>query len=368
VANEQTEQARQRVGTVLRGKWTVDALIGIGGMASVYAVTHRNGKRLAIKLLHPAFAEHHDARERFLREGYVANRVGHPGSVTVLDDDTAEDGAVFLVMELLEGQSLEARLGDAGRLQPAEALFIADQMLDVLAAAHRQGIVHRDIKPGNIFLLKDGTVKVLDFGLARLKEGPASGMVTRDGWVIGTVSFMAPEQARAKHDAVNSRSDLYSVGATMFLALSGRSVHEAPTPMDRLLLAMKQPARSLATVAADLPSEVVAVVDRALAFDQGERWPDALTMQAAVRAAYAKLTGQPIPSTARTEYFGAAGWLRPALAKTDVGTDPTAFCYSVDVSVVFEPDDGTTALQVPIEYVEASESELDPNGASGSGR
>jgi serine/threonine-protein kinase len=355
--HEQAAQAGQRVGTVLRGKWTIDAVIGVGGMASVYSATHRNGKRLAIKLLHPLFAQHPEVCARFLREGYVANRVGHPGSVAVLDDDTAEDGSVFLVMELLEGQSLEARLGEARRLGPAEALFIADQVLDVLAAAHAQRIVHRDIKPGNIFLLRDGTVKVLDFGLARLKEGPGSNLVTRDGWVVGTVSYMSPEQARARHDMMTAQSDLWSVGATLFFALSGHAVHAADTPTDRLLLAMRQPARSLATVRPDLPDEVVALVDRALRYEQSERWEDARAMQAAVRAAYTAITGQPIPGTARTEYCGAAGWLRPALAAASGGASPCDDSSSLDVSVVFEPDSGTTAVEVPVEYLDSSEPE-----------
>jgi eukaryotic-like serine/threonine-protein kinase len=341
-------QVRERVGTVLRGKWTIDALIGIGGMAAVYSATHRNGKRVAIKVLHRVYARLEEICARFLREGYAANRVGHPGSLAVLDDDTAEDGSVFLVMELLEGQSLGKRLADVGQLQPAEALFIADQVLDVLGAAHERGIVHRDIKPGNIFLLRDGTVKVLDFGLARLKEGPGSEMVTRDGWVIGTVSFMSPEQARARHDLITARSDLWSVGATMFVALSHHTVHEAPTAMDRLQLAIRKPARSLATVRADLPAEIVALVDRALAYDEKDRWEDARAMQSAVRAAYRSITGQPIPSTARTEYCGAAGWLRPALASQSGSASPVSSLHSVDVSVVFEPDARATPLNIAV--------------------
>jgi serine/threonine protein kinase len=366
--NPQNAQARERVGTVLRGKWTLDALIGTGGMAFVYAATHRNGKRVAIKLLNPLLAQHDEIRTRFLREGYLANRVGHPGSLAVLDDDTTEDGSVFLVMELLEGQPLHKRIAEARGLEPVEALFITDQVLDILAAAHAQGIVHRDIKPGNIFLLRDGTVKLLDFGLARLKEGPASKegpfseVLTRKGCVVGTVSFMAPEQARARHELVNGRTDLYALGATMFYALSGHTVHEAETPVDRLLLVMRQPARSLASLRPDLPHEVVALVDHALAFEQRDRWQDAKAMQKAARVAYQAIAGRPIPATTRTEVHGAAGWLRPALSVEAEATSPAPPASSLGISVVFEPDSAAASVTLPSDLLQ---SRVEPGSADG---
>ncbi|HEX6766521.1 MAG TPA: serine/threonine-protein kinase, partial [Polyangiaceae bacterium] len=142
-----SERAHARVGFVLRQKWRLDAVIGIGGMASVYAATHRNGSRVAIKMLHPEVAIDQEVTSRFLREGYVANAVGHPGTVRVLDDDVAEDGAPFLVMELLEGETLDSSLAHGKLMSLREAIVVADQVLDVLAAAHAKDIVHRDIKP-----------------------------------------------------------------------------------------------------------------------------------------------------------------------------------------------------------------------------
>src|SRR5947208_3170755 len=154
------ERAKRRLGTVLNGKWRLDAVLGIGGMATVYAATHRNQKRVAIKMLHPEVSIDEQVKVRFTREGYVANTVGHPGAVSVLDDDVTEDGAAFLVMELLEGETLDHRREKAGRLAPADVLDIADQLLDVLAAAHAKGILHRDLKPENLLLTHAVQLKV----------------------------------------------------------------------------------------------------------------------------------------------------------------------------------------------------------------
>ncbi len=278
-------EAIARVGTVLHGKYHLDALLDVGGMSAVYAATHRNGARAAIKLLHRALSAHEDVRGRFLREGYAANKVGHPGAVRVSDDDVAEDGAVFLVMELLEGESLDARLRRLGPLAPFEVLAIADAVLDVLGSAHAQGIVHRDVKPGNVFLAGDGRVKLLDFGLARVREATIEQRKTRDGVVMGTIGYLAPEQARGRNDDVDARTDLFAVGATMFTVLSGRHVHEGGTSMDRLIAAASTQARSLSVVAPNAPATVVALVDKAIAFRKDDRFPSADAMREAVQQA-----------------------------------------------------------------------------------
>ena len=132
VEDEGVQRAQQRVGTVINGKWTIDRLIGVGGMGAVYAATHRNKKKAALKMLHPELSVEPTVKERFLREGYVANSVEHPGSVKVDDDDIAEDGAVYLVMELLEGETIDSRWQrKGGKLPVGEVLSVADQLLDV---------------------------------------------------------------------------------------------------------------------------------------------------------------------------------------------------------------------------------------------
>src|SRR5262249_51465663 len=146
-ASDPRESALLRVGQTLNGKWHIDRLIDLGGMAAVYQATHRNGKRVAIKMLHPFIAMRADVRERFLREGYVANQVDHPGAVSILDDDVTPEGLPFLVMELLEGESLDAWMSRVGEVLPIpDVLAVADQVLDVLSAFHARDVIHRDIK------------------------------------------------------------------------------------------------------------------------------------------------------------------------------------------------------------------------------
>jgi serine/threonine-protein kinase len=293
---ERERRAQARVGQPLLGKWRLDTLLGIGGMAAVYSATHRNGIRVAIKVLHADHSHVEEVRERFLEEGYAANGVGHPGVAAVLDDGTTDDGSAFLVMELLDGETLDQRLERYGHPMAAEeVLAVADQVLDVLAAAHAAGIVHRDIKPENIFVTRNGEVKLLDFGIARNVQSRRTH-VTQTGFAMGTPAFMPPEQARGRAELITGRTDLWALGATMFWLLSGRMVREAETVNEELLQAMTRSAPSLRPVAGVAPC-VATLVDRALEFAPDDRWPDARSMQQAVRAAFTEITGRDRIST-----------------------------------------------------------------------
>ena len=278
------ERAVARLGVTLKGKWRLDVLLGVGGTAAVYGATHRNGSKAAVKVLHEAMATNPLARQLFLREGEIANAVEHDGVIKILDDDTAEDGSLFLVTELLSGETLEerrVRLG--GRIPPREVLLLSDRVLDVLAAAHARGIVHCDLKPENVFLTADGQVKVLDFGIARLCDFPADGGSAPTAVLRGTPDYMAPEQARGLSTELDARSDLWACGAMMFCLLSGRMVHDGQTVDEVLANAMTKRAPRLGTVAPDIGSDVAAIVDRALQFSRDMRWPDAARMQMAIR-------------------------------------------------------------------------------------
>jgi len=284
--HERTKLAQARVGTLVGKKFALQKLLGIGGMAAVYAARHRNGHRVALKILHGSLQTSHRQRARLLREAYVANAVAHSGAVRIFDDGIDPEAGAYLVMELLEGATLaELHKRAPGGLPLPLVVALADQLLDVLAAAHARGIVHRDIKPGNLFVTEAGVLKVLDFGIARMMERLTGNTIeTQQGAMLGTPAFMPQEQARGRWEEVDARSDLWAVGATVFTLTSGAYVHEAETPNEQLGLAMTTAARSLASVAPHLAERLVRVVDRALRYDPGERWQDARSMQAALRA------------------------------------------------------------------------------------
>jgi serine/threonine-protein kinase len=304
-SSEVMERAELRLGTVLRGKYRLDRVLGVGGMAVVYAATHRNLKRFALKMLHPELSIHEDIRQRFLREGYAANSVRHPGAVAVLDDDVADDGAAFLVMELLEGAPVEELWERChSRLPLAATLVIAHQLLDVLAAAHANGVVHRDVKPANLFVTFDGAVKVLDFGIARVRDAAATGSkATGTGLLLGTPAFMAPEQALGKTSEIDAQTDVWAVGATLFTLLSGRSVHEAETATQVLIQAATAPAMPLAALLPDLSPAVLSLVDRALAFSKTQRWPSAEAMRDAAVHAQLATFGKRLSTEGLTTLF-----------------------------------------------------------------
>ncbi len=272
----------RRLGTTVRDKWTLERILGVGGMAAVYVGLHRIGRRDALKILHPEGAKRKDVCQRFEREAKAVNSFRHPGVVEIRDIDVTEDGAPFLVMELLDGESLLDRVDRLQAIPLGDVLDYADQVLDVLAAAHPQGIIHRDIKPANLYLLRDKRVKVLDFGLARVLDPDGTSAWTKTGATLGTTAYMPPEQARGRH--IDGRADLFAVGATMFRLLTGRRVHDASTDFDLLMKMAKEPAPPIASVLPRLPRDVCVVVDRALAFDREQRYADAASMLEDVRS------------------------------------------------------------------------------------
>lgn len=275
---------------MIAGKWRVDALLGSGSMAAVYSVTHRNGARAALKILHPTLCADPAVCERFLGEGYLTNSVKHPGIVRVLDDGVTDDGCVYLVMDLLEGVTLEAlRQERGGQIPLVEVLDIADELMDVLQAVHAAGVIHRDLKPQNVFVChskgRGRSVKLLDFGVARLFDQAVKSKLSVFGLVLGTPSFMAPEQAVGAREKVDHRTDIWSLGATLFTAITGQTVHLGPNVQAKLLAAATAKARSISMVKPDLPAPIAVAIDTALRFEQADRWQSVDAFRRALRDA-----------------------------------------------------------------------------------
>ena len=230
-------------GASLDDKYRVVRHLSSGGMGAVYEVEHRGlGKRLAAKMLKPELSRRADLLERFRREARAASAIGHENIIEVTDLGQTAHKVPFLIMELLSGQTLAALCKAERRLEPARAVHVARQILSALGAAHARGIVHRDLKPENVFLIQRGGdpdfVKLLDFGIAKLIDDVDEPELTRDGQVVGTPTYMAPEQARGEKN-VDGRADLYAVGAILYRMVTGQRPYSAPN-FNALLFAVAQ--------------------------------------------------------------------------------------------------------------------------------
>lgn len=340
-------KAAERVGQTVRDKWRLEKFIGYGGMASVYAATHVDGHTAALKIMHAELCHDDEIRERFLREGHIARQVDHPGVVRIFDDDVTERGEPFLIMELLRGSPLNRVWRKRGKQIPVDSsLHIAAEVLDALAAFHEKTIVHRDLKPANIFLTTDKQVKVLDFGVARLRE--AGRDATRVGLAMGTPSYMAPEQALGKNDSVDHRADIYAVGATLYTIISGKKLHRGASDQESYVLAATQPAPSVARVAPDLPLKVVTLIDKALQWDPRNRFQSATEMRDAVLAV---MQGGTAAEAVSDRPSGVELEMSPAetTAATQVGknlrdpSDKVRFdtaSDAIEIDLAFEPPQG----------------------------
>ncbi len=294
------QELKGRLGTVIGGRWKLVKILGLGASAGVYRGVDEEGWRVAVKVMHSKFLRSRIVRERFLREQSILDQVQHRHTLRIYETAETLDGLPYIVMELLEGQTLARIMSKRGEV-PLELERVVNYMLPVLEAlelCHGKQILHRDLKPANIFLTQEGVIKLLDFGVARFHQDGKN--LTRDGATLGTPSFMSPEQASGKMDRLDARSDIFSVGATMHYLLSGQYLHQEETAQMTYLKAATSPAPSLERRAPHLDSEMIALVDRAVAWNASERWQtasemavqlrtvmDALNMKAARRRAQA---------------------------------------------------------------------------------
>lgn len=265
------------IGRLLSGRYRIEETVGTGGMAVVYrAVDESSGEDVAVKVLRPEFETDTEFVSRFRTEAEAATKVYHENIVSVLD--VGIDGETrYIVMEYVQGSTLKEMIRSEGRIHPDVALRMTIRILAAVDHAHRNGIVHRDIKPQNILVDKDGQVKVADFGIARLKTGP----VKEEGRVFGSVHYISPEQARGEQ--ANEQSDIYSVGIVMYEMLSGHVPFEGSTPMSVALKHVNERPESLRKQVKEISKALDEVVMRALAKDKAMRYPNAAEMAADLR-------------------------------------------------------------------------------------
>jgi serine/threonine protein kinase len=275
-------------------------LLGSGGMADVYVAEQTSlGRRVAIKVLRPETLRHVGAVERFEQEARAAAALVH-GNIVQIHEVACLDGIHFLAEEFVEGPSLAGWLEVRGPLDARQALAVLAQVGSALARAARQGIVHRDIKPANLLVTPAGEVKVTDFGLARVVAEDLA--LTQSGTTLGTPLYMSPEQGEGR--AVDARSDLYSLGATVYHLLAGRPPFTGPTAVSVVMAHIREPLEPLGRLRPDLPAEVCAIVERLLAKDPAERLADPAALLDAVAEAEAALGGLPRATSAALEWQG----------------------------------------------------------------
>jgi hypothetical protein len=255
-------------------------LLGRGGMGAVYLARDEALERLvAIKVLRTELAPTADGRERFRREARTAAQLSHPNIVPLLSFGEV-DGLMYLVMGYVQGEPLSARLRRDGRMEADEVRRVVADVAEALDYAHRNGVIHRDVKPDNILLDDEsGRAVLTDFGIAKALAGGQT--VTRVGVVVGTPQYMSPEQAGGR-DTLDGRSDIYSLGVAAYAMLAGRPPFEGGTPQDVLVKRLTAEAPSLAEVASDVPEDLAAAVMRCLRRDPAARWPDARALREAV--------------------------------------------------------------------------------------
>ncbi len=278
-------------GTLLADKYRVDRLLGQGGMGAVYLAENTDiGRKVAIKVLKPELAQDPQSLARFKQEARSAASIGHPGIVEVLDLGMLPDGGAYIVMELLEGETLRERLQKQGTLSPIEAVTIIAAVLDTLAVAHDKGVIHRDIKPENLFLVDRPLpgIKVLDFGISKLTGAQDMGL-TRTGTVMGTPLYMSPEQARGAKD-VGPTTDIYSIGAILYEAMSGQPPFPGESYNEVLAKVLTEAQRPLNQLRSDVPAPLATLIESMLNKVPGWRPQNARAAALALRQSVGSTT------------------------------------------------------------------------------
>jgi tRNA A-37 threonylcarbamoyl transferase component Bud32 len=276
-----SRRPERRVGTRIAGRYRLDRLLASGGMAQVWEATDETlRRRVAVKILHDHLADPATIA-RFRAEGVTAARLTHPGVVAIFDT-CSHDGLDAIVMEYVDGPTLRDVLDEQGALPPRRVVPIAIDVADALHAAHRLGLVHRDVKPANILMCPDGTVKVTDFGIAKVRDDGSSDL-TLPGTFLGTAKYLAPEQVEGA--PVDARTDVYSLGVVLYEMLSGTVPFSGDTDAAIALARLQRTPRPLREVAPDVPESLEAVVARATQRRPDDRYAGMAELGAALRDA-----------------------------------------------------------------------------------
>lgn len=292
------------LGQVLADSYEITRLLGEGGMGRVYEARHTRlaGKRFAVKFLYADLARQPDVVTRFQREAEAASGISHPNVVIVHDVNVTPDGQPYIVAELLQGEELGEYLERARKLPVPEAVRVVRQICKALGAAHETGVVHRDVKPENVFLtgdvskLETASVKVIDFGISKVAQAGGEAL-TKTGVVMGTPDYMAPEQARGER--VDARADVYAVGAILYRALTGKKPFEGLDPMATLTAVLVQEPGRPTLVNPDVPLALELVIQRAMAKNPKDRYQSMAELERELAAFDPELLSRPsvAPST-----------------------------------------------------------------------
>jgi eukaryotic-like serine/threonine-protein kinase len=302
------------IGTVFDGRYRIIRKLGAGGMAEVYLAEDQElGRRVAIKILNDRHAADDSFVERFRREAKNAAGLSHPNIVSIYDRGEAE-GTYYIAMEFLDGRSLKELIVGRGQAPIKIAIDYARQILAALGAAHRHGIVHRDIKPHNVLVGGEGRLKVTDFGIAR----SGASQMTEVGSIIGTAQYLSPEQARGA--PVDQTSDLYSVGVVLYEMLTGQVPFTGDTPLEIAMKHLSEVPKPPSELRSDVPHDLDSVVLRALAKEPGERYQSAEEMDADLARIAEGMPVDPQTEEAATAVLSGSGLM--AAAPTSVITRP----------------------------------------------
>lgn len=323
-----TNQGR---GYILANRYRIERRLGAGSSATVFEATDANtGQRVAVKVVHHFFRKDRTVRKRFLREAGAAQALSTPHAVKVLDVGQLSQGIPYLVMELLDGTTLERVIRRERQMSTERALFLTDQIAAGLQDAHGMDVVHRDLKPENVFLMEvggDSFVKIVDFGISKLIGGQEVSQLTATGVMVGTPVYMAPEQIEGWKD-IDGRVDVYSLGVVMFEMLAGASPFAAATDFTSLLRMLMAVPPSVRQHRPDVPEGLASLIARAMAPDRGQRLPNMESLRSGIAPYW----------SGRRPRFPSYGTMAKPVAAPRNPSGP-------DIGELFEPDESRSGTR-----------------------